>query len=750
MRFIRSRFGVVLWCVIALLILAVPLWRLRAVRQWNFASVQKALRPDYNSSPILVAGQPEPTRVPIPYGFTADDEAAARRRFPAEPVAQLARLNTGDLWREINAITGPISLSASAQKDQLAQQQRELEKLNPRIWKLTDAYFAQYNDLLGRFPESKLVRAQYLRDMLSVTSIADEGPLPKKDEYEQSFLALKSTWPASPATLDKAIAVARESARLLPDNAYFRWAEAIFQFAQKRPDKALSALEAAGRCANFDDYTFEGIQQRVELLQLLRAVGWEDELIEWAGFPFPHYSKMRSAARAATGQMRLARRRGDEKTAFRWAAATASASYPVARCERNSLICKLVGQALCHIVWRAALEAEPNPPKIERVPGETEEQYLAKYARYVQLNSERFARFARAGGDDALARQTLAIVPQLDANTLGKFATQFFLTSFNRLSDFYWFGAQLLRISLCGALVWGACFLVTRNHPAPVAETRRRVLLPAMFCAGVTGALLVSAKSLIPGLDTLIFGAIEPTSDESLSVFVVALRDYWPALIIAIWTFVLFGVPLWMRVWRARSKSKTERQKKPLSLLRVVAALVGFAVLLGIFFAFVAFVPTEEVAGIITVVAVVAAALLAVGASLTLIWRARGSERTVAICGVVAFWLLIAAPFAQSSRPDGPFYVFVLRTFAGLLILVAPILALRVWRLPVEQIKEVAFQLAARARIAAGVLALLCAVAYLGITLWTIPIERKTRAMMQRQLQIGEVAWLREQIAAQK
>ncbi len=749
MRFIRSRPGVVLWCAIALIIAIVPLWRLRAVRQWNFASVQATLMPDYNSAPILVAGQPKPTPVPIPYGFTAADEAAARQRFPNEPIARLARLNTGDLWREVNAITGPVSLSSYAQKDQLAQQKAQRKKLNPRIWKLTDAYFARYDDLLRRFPDSKLVRAQYLRDVLSVTNIADEGPLSRKDEErtDAEYLAsLKYDSPASPATLDKAIRVARDGARLQPDNAYFPWAEAIFQFAQKRPERALNALEAAGRCANFDDYTFEGVQRRVELLQRLRATGWEDELTEWAGFLFPHYSKMRSATRAATGQMRLARRRGDEKTAFRWAAATARASYPVVRSQRNSIICKLVGQALCHIVWRATIENEPNVPEISRVPDETEAQYADKFARYIERTAARFARFASAGGDEALARQTLAILPAFDGSELAVYAGKSFPTYFNRLSDFYWLGAQLLRLSLGGALVWIICFFATRKRSAQVAATRQRMLLPAMFCAGATGALLVGALTLAPKLDALIGGAGVPPGEESLPIFVIALRDYWPALIVAVWAFVLFGVPLWARAWRFKGTNKIARQKKPLSLTRVIAALVAFAALLGILFWIVGSVPAGRATDALVYIVLIAAGVTALGASFALIWRAHGPKRAVAVCGVVAFWLLIAAPFAESSGADGPFYVFVLRTFAGLLILVAPILALRIWQLPLPQIKEFAFQIAVRTRIAAGVLALLCAVAYAGITLWTIPVEAQTRAMMARQLQIGGVAWLREQM----
>ena len=755
MRFIRSRFGLIFWCAIALLILAVPLWRLRAARQWQLASVQSALMPDYFSAPVRVAGQPDPTPAPIPYGFSAAAAQTVAQRLPDEAVAQLVRLNTGDLTRQVNAIFGTVSLGSYAEKDYLARQKAQLQKLYPRVWKLTDAYFAQYDALVRRFPDSELVRAQYLRDVLSMTNITDEGPFPEKDAAalaRTNIQALYYASPASPATIKNAIQSARAGARLRPDNAYFPWAEAVFQFAQKRPHPALNALEAAGRCANFDDYTYFGLEQRIALLKRLQTVGWEDELTEWAGFLFPHYGKMRSAAGAATGQMRLARRRGDSKAAFRWIAALARASYPVARCERNSVLCKLVGQELCSISWNAAIENESNIPKISPDIGQTEGQRYAGYRRYYESLAARFTRFARAGGDEALARQTLVTVAGFDVGQLAnsvEFSAFFLLL--RRLSDFYWLGAQLLRLALASALAWIVCWLVTRKRAVQVAATRRRMLLPAMFCAGATGAILSGALTLVPKLDG-IFNGFAPSDDKSLSIFVLALRDYWPALIGLVWAFVILGIPLWSRVLSHKGKSKrlATRAKISVSLARLVAGLVAVAALLGVVFWLVANAPSDQLAQWLARAPAAAAYAVAVSASLALIWCARGPKRAVAICGVAAFWLFIAASFAQSSEGDGQFYAGLLQILAVLLVIIAPVLALRIWKLPVEAIKESVFQIAARTRIAAGVLALLCAVAYLGLALWTVPVEAKTRAMMGRQLQIGEVAWLREQNAAQK
>ena len=477
MRFIRSRLGLVLWCAIALIIMAVPLWRLRAVRQWNFNSVQKALAPDYNSAPILVVGQPEPepTPVPLPYGFSQDDNAAAVRRFPDEPIAQLTRFDVRKVNFKVHNLYNGLSQNYPDSKS-LAQAKARLQKSQPSIWKTTDAYFDQYDALERQFPNSLLVRAQHLRDVTMLTYVSDPGT--EKLIFPANTLVLKYDSPASNRALEEAIRVAREGARLQPDNAFFPWMEAIFQFALERPDAALRALELAAKCSTFDDYTFRSLDERTRLLRRLRTTGWEDDLTEWANTIFPHLSLMRSVARAASWQMQLARKRNDKPAAFRWAAATARAAYPVALNQRDSVICALVGQAICNIAWKAAVEDEPKDAST-LAPG-TPPPTAQDYEAIQKTNVALFAKAARANGDDALAQQTLAVAASFDARALSQYSESDAtgqMAHFFWLSGFYWIGAQLLRLALGGALLWGACCFFTRRAPT-IATTRAKMLLP--------------------------------------------------------------------------------------------------------------------------------------------------------------------------------------------------------------------------------------------------------------------------------
>ncbi len=746
MRFIRSRFGIVLWCAIALLILIVPLWRLRATRQWSFASIKEALAPDYISSPILAEGQPEPTRIPIPYGVTDADEAAAWRRFPAEPVAQLANLDYHAMNSRVHDLNRGITQNYADARS-LASAQARSQAINPRVRAITDRYYSQYDALERRFPKSVLVRAQHLREVSSQTFFSD----PATDEITQTpgdYWLKSDSW-VSKNSLGDAIKAARQGARLRPDNAYFPWMEAVFQFELERPSDALRALEAAARCSKFDDFTFENIEERTRLLQRLRATGWEDDVAEQGLALFPHYSRMRAVARAASWQMQLARKRQDKAAAYRWAAALARASYPVARDERNSIITVLVGEAICKIGWSAAVKDRPNAPKSPvNMSGQERE---AAFDAFNEANVALFADLARENGDDDLAQQTLSMAASLNARELVKFAQTDpgGLESLNyRLSVFYWLGAQLLRIALGGALTWLVCWPLTRR--LPVARTRAKMLLPAMFCAGVSSAILVGAALFAPSLYGLLSGFYEYPGEDKTFWAIAILRDRWPLMLGLLWGVLVVGGAL---VSASRAQNETEKSSlRP--WLDVILWAGAVLCLTPIFYFYPDFKPANF-AGDFTVYGAMLALLALSGvASFTRIRRAAGLKRVLTVCLIGLFWMGFMVPLLESLLFPGAlselFWFATLLWFARIACAVGALVAsavLLMRGMKAVRVREIAVQIVARARIAAGVLALLGALAYLGIALWSIPVESRARAIMGRQLQVGGVAWLREQAA---
>ena len=269
-----------------------------------------------------------------------------------------------------------------------------------------------------------------------------------------------------------------------------------------------------------------------------------------------------------------------------------------------------------------------------------------------------------------------------------------------------------------------------------------------MFCAGVTGVLLIFARGFVPEFDALaqdLFGIVPPVPmpEPNLRTFLAA----WPYSVAGLWViFVLAGA-----IWSVREarNARDERPRKASWKRRVgwvllLIFVISTALLIGG-----STPPTAYQIFGVQFSLIVWLSNVVIGNILLVLWS-RGPMRPLAVLLVGALGVGVAAVIVGNDNTlgDGLFYSQILWVMAGILMFIASFFALRSKIFSVAKFKEFAFQIAARTRIAAGVLALLSAVAYFGITLWTIPVESKTRAMMQRQLQIGEVAWLREQMAA--
>ena len=756
MRFARSRPGLILWCAIALLVILVPQWRLRASRQLSGSVVEVMMSPNVQSLEMVNAiSQSE-------FGLNAANSARAVRRFPDDVAAQLAQFDVSDLKQRYDAIRNPIAIKYvvpnlvgtskpnSRSQAKMAQTRAQLRAARPQLWRLTDAYFARYDALELRYPVSNLVRSQRLRDAMYGEMIADEGPLPLATDasiINQLQAQLPGEPWLSPQGRERAIATARAGARQEPDNAFWPWMETIFQFSLGRNADALRALEVAGSCAKFDDYSFQAVQSRLDLLRQLRAVSWEDEFIEWSLFPLPHLAKMRSATRAAMGQMRLARARDDEKAAFAWPAASARAGVVVARTNRGTLIASLVGEAICAISWRGALETT-----VERLPrantyssdAQTQDYYHQNRARDAQF----FAAMARKRGDDALARQTLAALAAFDTSTLAVWNVSnhgSMLWRLEALARDYWLGAQWLILSLSSATLWGAIWLLTRARAAEVASLRARMLLPSLFLAGVSGAMMGGARAILPSLSGFTSFLTETRPAEGFTFNAGEMRLYLPALVAAIW--LLFVVASALLSLRSLPRKRVQAAPVPRAARR--ARVLGGLILgaLVVFGFGVAYAPTGGDSPLFWG-ALCALTSTAIIASVAAVKRSRGEARKFVISFVAAFWTGVIAFSLSFADGDWPVIGTMLFYVGVILMITAIFFGLRLtsragWL-------YFGFQLLARARIAAGVLAVSCAITYLGIALWTIPVERQARALMNRQLQIGEAAFLREQMGKGK
>lgn len=200
MRFIGKKLGLIIWAIVVIGILSVPAWRVRAGRQWESVTqnLEKRFAPA-ESDEMVVANSALPPATAsdeIPQDQFSDPwEREAARRFPDDPVAQIA----------------PLHRPGGHQP---------MAPNNPRANEIVARYFARYDALERRFPNSNAVRAQRLRDVTR-GDIPLSIPLgPQPDAPDQKFDA-PPLFSAQRAQWENALQTARAGARIEPDNAFF-------------------------------------------------------------------------------------------------------------------------------------------------------------------------------------------------------------------------------------------------------------------------------------------------------------------------------------------------------------------------------------------------------------------------------------------------------------------------------------------------------------------------------------------------
>ena len=714
MRLVQKQSGLIAWAFIALLVMLIPGWRVRAQRQWKSSVVDILVPPDTQTLEIVNPSQR--------FGLSSADETAAARRFPDDVAVALARMDKAGLLREFNAAQSPAFLQVPSTPQEKVALRARVEQIRPRLLKMSDDYFARYDELERRFPDSNLVRAQRLRDTMSGTLNIDEKtawpPSLSVSSPAPDYALQASVW-LSPQGYAAALRTAREGGHMEPDNAFFPWMEAVLEFGARRNDNALRALERAGRCSHFNDYGLKTVASRLDVLRRLRATGWEDDFTEFILIPFPHFAKMRSAARAGIGQMRIARSRGDRERGFRFAAAMSRAGSVVARSDENSLICSLVGRAIYAITWRGAVEDEPGAPKAISVPDVDEAHRQARLQAHRKYDADTFAAMARAHGQNDLAREVETTFRDLDLEGLSQAITSSPVAipaHIERLAKAYWLASQLLRMALVCAILWSLGWALTRRREEEVTRARASMLIASMFCTGETGALLVAALTLSPSLHGLFELLSDAPSSPELPPSLVLVRDLWWVLVALLWAVLVISGAL-----KTNARPKEVRPAGASTHLKwkIIGASVCVLLPWLLFYS-----PPSDLTFYCLIIV---EGFIAVVASVWSILRTRGEMRVLAVCVVSAFWTgllgyslspgpgdIIVSTHLFNSEPNsistGPgdlsFYSgFAMLAMAGFTLaalIIGLILGLRKGGNQVASVRAIAFELAVRSRVAAG------------------------------------------------
>lgn len=307
--------------------------------------------------------------------------------------------------------------------------------------------------------------------------------------------------------LAQAIAIAKKGQQLEPDNSYFDWMLAYFLFAAYRDTEALAVLHEGAQKPRYDDHTLQDVQASIAVHELIRPLLFEEKLAISAALLLPQFAKHRQVARLAVWEGVKAERAGDHARAL---CIYGDVARSGARMRESShyLIQSLVAIALEAIAWQG----------VERKLSKAEEKrlYTLHYrhapAERARVLSQRFARYAAAHG-----RADLAAEVRRNGEAVARFREQVHFPvdiiagfpdwKFARVLALRWASAALLPQLLLTAFVWVVLSVILWRKQVFGGSVRSLDIASSVLVGGCASALwMVAAIRLGAGGGRLLHG----------------------------------------------------------------------------------------------------------------------------------------------------------------------------------------------------------------------------------------------------
>ncbi|MBW3637527.1 MAG: hypothetical protein KY445_13850 [Armatimonadetes bacterium] len=698
MRWLRKRLGLKLFAACWLLVLLIPSWRQDAREQWGSEtwSFENSTR-----------------------GLNREKTALLASRSRDDWAAQLEHISAQYPW---------ITSDSFAKN---AARQR--------------SFFDDYARLSRRFPRENAIRKAWLRDVtrgyLDIDWEAAYAHLPAQDRPKK-----QENW-LPKSQIEAAIAAAREGAKIEPQNSFFPWMETVFQFALKRPDDALASLERASRGSYFDDGTLQTVRRRLELLSRVQNVGWGDKSRALWSFLLPHFGKIHLSVQAAMKISSQAQRRGDKGRALQIAATVARAGATLS-VSKDSLITVSVGESIQQTAWRDVLKSAGRDIKAPRFPGGQslmeQQQRLAVYQSHYEELARAAAVYARELNQEAIAEQALNTLPHLKGQQL---AASYQENAFNgtfrdarHLAKAFWHQSRLMRLSLVGAVLWVVAFALTFRAALP-ADFKRAMASWAAFCVGATAVLL--------GVGVVYFGLGSTDGfflddGERVSSYALEYARNLSGLVALLWSFPVIVTALLNVVkGHAMKRPRLILETRGFSAQRMVKILIYGVMSLSVAtFSLIAGLAPSGGSDwdriVIALFFVFGVSVVAAG-----VFHAATTSGNQCLAATLAWavpWLLLGAIVVHESFHHTIWAVLILAlalVFLGLSVHLAN-------RTPPTI--RFFFDVMARTRVLAATLAVASAIFYVGVKIAVLPQEARMSAILDAQLQRGEVAWLEERL----
>ena len=633
--------------------------------------------------------------------FNAHISRAFVRRYPDDPTAALWAAE--DDWRGYGADLNAETFVQGGDKTALKK-------------------------VAARFPDDLQVRALQLRT-------ASEGLSDLKSVRKQNDAALR-------ARSIEAAQIARASAPLEPDNAFWPWMEAGFEFAASRDEAALRAFERVGKCARYDDYAIATFKARAEFWGRVESPSWEQKVALWASTLFPNLSLMRATAVSVGERSAQMRRAGQTKRAFALQADVLKAAQLLHQ-NPDVMISALVAEDIAN----ASLE------EFTGIARPKENFDVPNFERHARELAGAFADLARENGQDALAGSADWMREPSVRGQLRYEETVFEIVGMRApwgiLALVEPIALQALGlVIMAGALLWLAGALLKFEGRAP---TRGQTAM----CANFSFWLLLGGLAAIVFAMRVQFGFLLDFGNSKT----VPLTFAFAVAALLCWLLPVWFIGLKTDRRLARYRPENSRPLTPdWNRARLLSWLVfGVALILtltngrglwdGTWFALSNSALVADVAALVALTLEFARWQRG-GWRFKLERRAAPSSPALAsdsrlwhlapygiwlLCGVllapVAMNFVIGIPFSQNLTP------ILLAAFAALGALVSS------WRLSRDHFK---WQLARRSM---GALLLAWSAVFLLLALAAWPLRAELNRNLERRIEIGEVAWVREQIA---
>lgn len=314
-------------------------------------------------------------------------------------------------------------------------------------------FFRDFDALIARFPSDLNVR----RDRLRRSTSGNIVRLKYTPEAAQIVQPPRPLW-LDAGELEKVVKSARDGGKLAPDDAFFPFLEAMALWGLNRENEAVSALERAGKCSDFNDGTSQDTRQKAAFNARFGERDWHEKLwMAWAAL-LPHFGGMRALTREITWKGIGKYRAGDKAEAWRlWEIALRAGS--VVRREKDAfLIGLLVGEALETTVWSEVASGIGGykPPKIVDEMSETR----ARRVERLRAQMRAFETLARRDGRANLANWSAREASEIAARVVDpRFITDSKTSLWTRNSSLWtlqieWIGARVMVLAFLGAALW--------------------------------------------------------------------------------------------------------------------------------------------------------------------------------------------------------------------------------------------------------------------------------------------------------